>query len=587
MKSSFPILLFSIFFLAVIPEAEALRTDCSAQMVVLDENNNFVESSVSYEIRFYENENPTGGEIELAPAVTGTGTPTDGLLDLTFDCQIDLLAASDTVYMEMDLNGETLSPRTEMNSVPFAAIASSLLDDSGQVISFTGGDVTLSGGNLNIAADSIALGTDTTGNYVANLTAGSGISITGSNGEGSTLIISTSGAVGTSEITDGSIAAVDIANDSLDFDKFADSMSLDSNLVIAQGANTWTQTFTGTNSTAFSLSSSAVTPTSPLAYFSSNIGSSGNTFVTEGSLLHLNALQNTASSQRASVIKIRSDNNQNAIEDYTHIGIDNYMTDASVTGPGINTLMGSNTNLEISDGPKIAYGHNVNISGMLSRGGLDPYSYNYGYAAEIEVLGDPDDSLVSNNYGGYFQVTSNTDGTNAAIGIRSRGEAATTNIGGQFSATGPSGTNSYGVHASVTVPAGATGYAIYGDTDGTVGTAYAGYFRGDVGIEGNLIYTPNTVTVAAGDSINFLRSAMFIRSLTGAISLGNPTIVDGTNGQIIYIVNIGASAITFVDDPALGNINLAGDRTLDTGDSLTLIFSSGLGYWTELSFNNV
>ncbi len=110
-----------MFFLAAIPNALALRTDCSAQMVVLDEDNNFVESAVTYEIRFYENEDPTGGEAELATAVSGTGTPTDGLLDLAFDCQIELLAASDTVYMEVDINGETLSPRTEMNSVPFAA----------------------------------------------------------------------------------------------------------------------------------------------------------------------------------------------------------------------------------------------------------------------------------------------------------------------------------------------------------------------------------------------------------------------------------------------------------------------------------
>ncbi len=265
MKASSYLLLFSFFFLGTIPEANALRTDCSAQMVVLDENNNFIESSVSYEIRFYENENPTSGEIELATAVDGTGTPTDGLLDITFDCQINLLAASDTVYMEVDLNGETLSPRTEMNSVPFAALAGSLVGDSGQAITFIGGDLEVDGsGIISIVSNAVALGTDTTGNYVASLTAGTGISITGGTGEGSTPTIASTitglsadavtateiaaGAVGTSEIADGSVAVADLANDSvtsakivdgtitngdinnntLDFDKISDDLTLDS-----------------------------------------------------------------------------------------------------------------------------------------------------------------------------------------------------------------------------------------------------------------------------------------------------------------------------------------------------------------------
>lgn len=48
-----------------------------------------------------------------------------------------------------------------------------------------------------IAADSVALGTDTTGNYVANLTEGTGVTITGNSGEGATPTISIGQAVGT------------------------------------------------------------------------------------------------------------------------------------------------------------------------------------------------------------------------------------------------------------------------------------------------------------------------------------------------------------------------------------------------------
>ena len=49
----------------------------------------------------------------------------------------------------------------------------------------------LANGTLNatIGANSVALGTDTTGDYVAGITAGTGISVSGSGGEGSTVTI--------------------------------------------------------------------------------------------------------------------------------------------------------------------------------------------------------------------------------------------------------------------------------------------------------------------------------------------------------------------------------------------------------------
>ncbi|NDB57907.1 hypothetical protein EB001_05630 [bacterium] len=52
------------------------------------------------------------------------------------------------------------------------------------------GDVTVSNtGVVSIAADSVALGTDTTGNYMSNVSAGTGISVTHTPGEGSTATI--------------------------------------------------------------------------------------------------------------------------------------------------------------------------------------------------------------------------------------------------------------------------------------------------------------------------------------------------------------------------------------------------------------
>ncbi len=53
----------------------------------------------------------------------------------------------------------------------------------------------LASGTLNatIGANTVALGTDTTGDYVAGITAGTGISVSGSGGEGSTVTITNSG----------------------------------------------------------------------------------------------------------------------------------------------------------------------------------------------------------------------------------------------------------------------------------------------------------------------------------------------------------------------------------------------------------
>ena len=79
-------------------------------------------------------------------------------------------------------------------------------DDNDNTLDFNVGDFTITlAGDLSgsvtitdlanatltasVAADSVALGTDTTGNYVASVTSGTGLSITGSIGEGSTIVL--------------------------------------------------------------------------------------------------------------------------------------------------------------------------------------------------------------------------------------------------------------------------------------------------------------------------------------------------------------------------------------------------------------
>ncbi|MEX2054577.1 MAG: hypothetical protein WD972_00205, partial [Candidatus Andersenbacteria bacterium] len=85
------------------------------------------------------------------------------------------------------------------------------------------GDVDISSaGVLTIQANSVALGTDTTGDYVATIAAGSGIATTGAaTGEGIAHTISVSGITGSN-----------IADDSLDYVDFEDTMDLDAALAI-------------------------------------------------------------------------------------------------------------------------------------------------------------------------------------------------------------------------------------------------------------------------------------------------------------------------------------------------------------------
>ena len=81
-----------------------------------------------------------------------------------------------------------------------AAISSIAAPSNGQVLLGNGttpafaslsGDVLISGGGVTtIQANSVALGVDTTGNYVANVTAGNGIGVSGAAGEGSSHTLS-------------------------------------------------------------------------------------------------------------------------------------------------------------------------------------------------------------------------------------------------------------------------------------------------------------------------------------------------------------------------------------------------------------
>jgi hypothetical protein len=88
---------------------------------------------------------------------------------------------------------------------------------SSSIFSTVAGDITISStGTATIAANSVALGTDTTGNYMADVSAGTGISVSHTPGEGSTATITnagvTSNVAGSGISVSGATGAVTITN---------------------------------------------------------------------------------------------------------------------------------------------------------------------------------------------------------------------------------------------------------------------------------------------------------------------------------------------------------------------------------------
>jgi len=102
------------------------------------------------------------------------------------------------------------------------------------------GDITIdNAGVATIGADKVALGTDTTGNYLATL-ADSGVGI---------FTIANSGA-------ENAAATIALANNSLNFTKFADALTLDASTSITLGGNDLTFALTGAGLPKFTRTSS-------------------------------------------------------------------------------------------------------------------------------------------------------------------------------------------------------------------------------------------------------------------------------------------------------------------------------------------
>ena len=137
--------------------------------------------------------------------------------DVTGDLIGDVKSTNGTTVLDSGTDGTNA---TFTGDVTGNASTASALETS-RTIELTGdvtGSVSFDGSanvqiSTTVSADSTVLGTDTTGDYVESLTAGTGVTVTGGTGEGSTPSVAIGQAVGTTDnVTFNSVAA-DIVGD--------------------------------------------------------------------------------------------------------------------------------------------------------------------------------------------------------------------------------------------------------------------------------------------------------------------------------------------------------------------------------------
>lgn len=124
-----------------------------------------------------------------------------------------------------------------------------------------------------------------------------------------------------------------------------------------------------------------------------------------------------------------------------------------------------------------------------------------------------------------------------------------------------------------------------GSTNLTLGSGDLTVSAGDVKISSGFLNLGGVseVTIAAG-AITASRSYHFVDTEGDAASDDLDTINGGSNGDLLIIRAVSSSR-TVVAKDGTGNLNLAGDFTMDNAtDSLTLIYDTTLGgVWVELS----
>jgi hypothetical protein len=123
-------------------------------------------------------------------SLTITNTGVLSLTGTASEVEVSASAGNVTLSLPSTINADTTGNAATATALETARTISLSGDLSGSA-SFNGStDITI---NATVEANSVALGTDTTGDYVVGASAGDGISVSGSGGEGSSLTITNTG----------------------------------------------------------------------------------------------------------------------------------------------------------------------------------------------------------------------------------------------------------------------------------------------------------------------------------------------------------------------------------------------------------
>ena len=199
----------------------------------ISSNDNDTTVPTSAAVKDYVDTKVTGEDLDLT---TDSGTIAIDLdsetLTLTGGTGVDTSASSNTVTFALDLN--ELTTETTIADADFIAMVDATDSGSGKItfenledaiFSSVSGDVLITeAGVASIQANAVALATDTTGDYVQNITAGTGLTSTGATSgeniahslsvDASQAQVTTVGALNSGSITSG-FSAIDIGASNL------------------------------------------------------------------------------------------------------------------------------------------------------------------------------------------------------------------------------------------------------------------------------------------------------------------------------------------------------------------------------------
>lgn len=129
------------------------------------------------------------------------------------------------------------------------------------------------------------------------------------------------------------------------------------------------------------------------------------------------------------------------------------------------------------------------------------------------------------------------------------------------------------------IRSGAGGYATLAGTESFTG---AKTFDEKIISTDDVLHTRETINVGSTSfSVDGVTFGYLIPDTPGYIVT---TINGGANGKIVYLVNSTSDYVTL--DDGTGNLQLAGDFTMDQYDAITLIYDSNSSQWIELSRSN-